>query len=67
MPKFQAGKTVRLKSGGPSMTIVKIDKADGQEILSVIWITSKGEKLESEFPADLCYPDEGILPEMILL
>lgn len=49
------------------MTVLKVDIANGQEILTVIWMTSKGEKHEADFPADLCYPDEGIPPEMMLL
>jgi uncharacterized protein YodC (DUF2158 family) len=49
--KFQIGDTVRLKSGGPLMTIDNIDAGDGPTVMvTCIWF-EETERRESQFPA----------------
>jgi uncharacterized protein YodC (DUF2158 family) len=46
---FQIGDTVRLKSGGPVMTVDNISAGDGPEVkITCIWF-EKSERKESQF------------------
>lgn len=43
-PKFQAGEAVRLKTGGPEMTIigsVRSRREEGSHIYSVVWFDNR--------------------------
>jgi uncharacterized protein YodC (DUF2158 family) len=48
------GDVVRLKSGGPWMTVddVKTDSRDGVSLVHTLWINAKGEVKWGNFPAD---------------
>lgn len=67
MSNLRVGMKVRLNSGGPIMTIKTIEGSDDKQVLTVVWMTRQGEMRESKFTSDICHPDSGLPPEMILL
>jgi uncharacterized protein YodC (DUF2158 family) len=57
--KFRVGDTVRLKSGGPSMTVCRV-VADDIDSLTVdtIWFTSGGKESKGSFSEEWLEPDD---------
>jgi uncharacterized protein YodC (DUF2158 family) len=56
--KFQVGDVVKLKSGGPDMTVKSCHAGDDYEIYDCQWFA--GKKLEAgRFPADSLEPVKG--------
>lgn len=57
--KFATGEIVRLKSGGPEMTVDRLDALSGKDSYYCQWFA--GKKLErGSFPADSLV---GVTPE----
>jgi uncharacterized protein YodC (DUF2158 family) len=52
---FKQGDTVRLKSGGPIMTVTFVDGDD----VSTVWFDDSGKQEKSEFPAATLVEDDG--------
>ena len=52
--EWKIGDVVKLKSGGPKMTVTTVDRArSGNPIVWCMWFDEKGpEKRESTFPPD---------------
>ena len=50
---FNIGDIVRLKSGGPAMTVTDVDlnDDDGTYWVSCTWFDEKGQRASSSFPA----------------
>jgi uncharacterized protein YodC (DUF2158 family) len=61
--KFKVGDTVRLKSGGPSMTVCRV-VADDAEIPTVdtIWFTSSDKESKGSFSEEWLELDEFAWP-----
>ena len=55
MGNFKAGDTVRLKSGGPLMTIRNVEG----EYAVATWFDSKGQHHEETFVVDQIEDDDG--------
>jgi uncharacterized protein YodC (DUF2158 family) len=56
---FKVGETVRLKSGGPLMTVVEA-RSDGTIFVS--WFNKDEDKKSDHFPADSLEADDGMPP-----
>lgn len=50
MDEYKIGDTVRLKSGGPVMTITKTGTSDGEPTAWVNWFDSGGSVKTDAFP-----------------
>ena len=50
---FNVGDTVRLKSGGPRMTVESLEQFDGMDTVSCVWFDEKNEVQRQTFPADI--------------
>lgn len=62
MDEFKAGDTVRLKSGGPLMTILNIGKdGSGGAAIFVVWF-DKGDEKRSSFPPSAIEKDDDSAP-----
>ena len=48
--KWKVGDTVRLKSGGPVMTVTNVTKDD--DLVWVSWFDSAGNPYEGSYPED---------------
>jgi uncharacterized protein YodC (DUF2158 family) len=59
MSELRVGDTVRLKSGGPLMTIEGFDSGVGEQKAQCVWIESNTEKRSSYIPAVLAFDDGG--------
>ncbi len=58
--QFQAGDTVRLRSGGPLMTVLETRMdPDGQKIWTA-WFDGAGKESRASFPAAALEPGTGI-------
>ena len=55
MPKapFKIGDVVRLKSGGPAMTVTSIESGEGEagHVIFCIWFNAKGNEKRGHYPA----------------
>jgi uncharacterized protein YodC (DUF2158 family) len=55
MPKaaFKVGDVVRLKSGGPAMTVTSVEpgEGDGGHAVFCIWFNAKGNEKSGHYPA----------------
>jgi uncharacterized protein YodC (DUF2158 family) len=49
--KWKVGDTVRLKSGGPVMTVTNVAK-DEQDLVWVSWFDSAGNPFEGSYPEE---------------
>ena len=57
MTEFKKGDTVRLKSGGPPMTVTQSGKSMyGQELVWVVWFDEKNIKHDDTFPPEALMP-----------
>ncbi|TNE37205.1 MAG: DUF2158 domain-containing protein [Alphaproteobacteria bacterium] len=53
MSDFSIGDVVMLKSGGPVMTVTKIEEnSTGREKIWCVWFDSKGVRQTSNFPPE---------------
>lgn len=59
MPEFHEGDTVRLKSGGPLMTIQSIYKSDGQDWAEVVWFDDKNKQCTERYRIIVLTPDDN--------
>jgi uncharacterized protein YodC (DUF2158 family) len=58
MSEFRIGDTVRLKSGGPTMTVTSVLPLGGSRLFECAWF--EGEKAHSErFPAGALEAHDG--------
>jgi len=52
--RFEAGQVVKLRSGGPAMTVAKTFRTNGIPYVSCIWLDEKNrEPLSTEFHSEL--------------
>jgi uncharacterized protein YodC (DUF2158 family) len=49
--EISEGDVVRLKSGGPPMTVTEVDSGLGQRLVFVVWFDSNNELRSGTFPA----------------
>lgn len=59
MASFKDGDTVRLKSGGPLMTIQSIYKSDSQDWAEVVWFDDKKKQCTERYRLIVLEPDDG--------
>ena len=50
---FNVGDTVRLKSGGPAMTVESVEQFEGVDMAHCVWFGDKGEVQRQTFPMAL--------------
>ena len=57
---FKVGDVVRLKSGGPPMTVTSIESGenDGGYVVFCIWFNTKGNEKSGHYPAAALVPVE---------
>ena len=57
---FEVGGVVRLKSGGPSMTVTQVGERamTGQMTVWCVWFDSKGNQQDGTFPPGALEKDE---------
>lgn len=61
MTSFKIGTTVRLKSGGPVMTVTGVgtDTTKGHTVVWTSWFTKDDQEKTGHFPADAVEEDDG--------
>jgi uncharacterized protein YodC (DUF2158 family) len=61
---FKVGDVVRLKSGGPPMTVTSIESGEneGGHLVFCIWFNSKGNEKSGHYPAAALVPVEPQAP-----
>jgi len=63
MPKapFKVGDVVKLKSGGPPMTVSSVESGEGEGgyVVFCIWFNSKGNEKSGHYPAASLVPVEA--------
>ena len=59
--KFQQGDTVRLKSGGPLMTVERIRTCDNDTLVDCSWFCLDGKHLDGAWPPAMLSLDTGKL------
>jgi len=59
MASLQEGDTVRLKSGGPLMTIQALYKSDGQDWAEVVWFDDKKKQCTERYRVIVLEQDDG--------
>lgn len=57
MAKFKRGETVRLKSGGPLMTVEAVEYEDA---VGCTWFDDKQKRQSGNFHEDLLKTDDGL-------
>ena len=61
MAEIKEGTTVKLKSGGPLMTIQEIMGNDEFQEAICVWIDSDGKPHKHNYPLSVLEPDDGTL------
>jgi uncharacterized protein YodC (DUF2158 family) len=56
---FNEGDLVRLKSGGPLMTVTEVDSGLGYRIVFTTWFDQKNELRSGSFPISALAKEEG--------
>ena len=58
---FKVGDVVKLKSGGPSMTVTSVESGEneGGPAVFCIWFNSKGNEKSGHYPAAALVPFEA--------
>lgn len=58
--QFQKGDVIRLKSGGPAMTVTSVGEAHMSSAMSVwcVWFDVKGEQKNGTFPIEAVEKDD---------
>jgi uncharacterized protein YodC (DUF2158 family) len=49
---LKVGDLVKLKSGGPVMTVSAVSTVDSQTTVECIWFDDDGDNREADFPAE---------------
>jgi uncharacterized protein YodC (DUF2158 family) len=57
MSELKVGDTVRLRSGGPLMTIEGFETGGGEQKAQCVWIERNAEKRSNYIPAVLAFDD----------
>jgi uncharacterized protein YodC (DUF2158 family) len=67
-PKFKIGDTVRLKSGGPLMTVsLIVQMRDGSHEAATTWFDGQGKEMHSRFKLETLQADDGTPPAPIIV
>ena len=56
---MQTGKTVRLKSGGPLMTVESVETVAGKTIVHCVWFDHDHNERRGSYPAAVLAEDDG--------
>ena len=52
MAEFKVGDTVRLKSGGPIMTVIRAGDVEGEARVWCAWFADDNERKQTGFPPE---------------
>ena len=58
--KFKIGDTVRLKSGGPLMTVTNVGNEEGKDLVWCSWF-EKGKESKGYYPTAAVEADDGTI------
>jgi uncharacterized protein YodC (DUF2158 family) len=56
---MQAGKKVRLKAGGPSMTVESVETVAGKKIVHCVWFDHDHNERRASYPATELVEDDA--------
>jgi uncharacterized protein YodC (DUF2158 family) len=56
---MQPGKTVRLKSGGPLMTVESVETVSGKAIVHCVWFDNEHNERRASYPETALVEDAG--------
>jgi uncharacterized protein YodC (DUF2158 family) len=60
--EFKVGDTVRLKSGGPLMTVSRLIKMNiGPDQIETIWFDDRGKETSGKYKSETLKADDGSL------
>lgn len=60
MAEFKVGDTVRMKSGGPLMTITGVENKEGRQMVWCSWFDNTGKESKGYWPAAAVEADSGV-------
>jgi uncharacterized protein YodC (DUF2158 family) len=56
---MQPGETVRLKAGGPLMTVESVETVGGKTIIHCVWFDNEHNERRGSYPATELVEDQG--------
>jgi uncharacterized protein YodC (DUF2158 family) len=57
---MQSGDTVRLKSGGPLMTVDSLEQINGRTMVHCIWFDHDHNEKNGSYPETMLVEDDGV-------